>query len=71
MKLTAARAIPLALVIALAGLIVSGIPRYRDAHHGLDYLVGQTAWLVFLAGALAVIVLTAVAVTRRLRRTAA
>jgi hypothetical protein len=70
MKLTAVRAIPLALVVAVAGLLVSGIPRFRDARQGLDYVVGEAAWLVFVAGALTVIVLGAVAVTRRARRTA-
>lgn len=71
MRLTTLRAIPLALAVAVAGLIFSGIPRFRDARHGVDYVVGQGAWLVFVAGALAVIVLSAVALTRRARRTAA
>jgi hypothetical protein len=68
MKLTATRAIPIALALAVAGFLVSGIPRYKDAHHGSDAVIGEIAWLVFLAAALAVVVLAAVAVARRARR---
>lgn len=68
MRLTTARAIPITLAVAVAGQWVSGIHQFKDAHHGLDYVVGEIAWLVFLAGALATIVLAVVAVTQRARR---
>jgi Mn2+/Fe2+ NRAMP family transporter len=68
MKLSAVRAIPIALAVAVAALLVSGIPQLEDAHHGLDYVLGEIAWLVFLAAALAVVVLSAVAIARRVRR---
>jgi hypothetical protein len=66
-KLTVVRAIPIALAIAIAGLFVSGIDRFKNAHHGLDAVVGEAAWLGFLIAALAVIVLTAVALHQRRR----
>lgn len=68
MKLTVVRAVPLALAVAVAALLVSGVPRFKDATHGVDYVVGETAWLGFLAAALAVIVLVAVALTRVIAR---
>jgi uncharacterized membrane protein SirB2 len=68
MRLSIVRAIPLALALAVAGLLISGISRFKDAHHGVDYVVGEAAWLVFVAGALTTIVLAAVALTRRARR---
>ena len=68
MKLTVVRAIPLVLLIALAALFVSGIHRFKTAHHGFDAVVGETSWLGFLIAALALIVLLAVAVYRRASR---
>jgi hypothetical protein len=65
MKLTVVRAIPIVLAIALAGFFVSGVHRFKNAHHGLDAVVGEAAWLGFLIAALAVIVLSAVALHRR------
>jgi len=64
-KLTVLRSIPIALVIALAALFVSGINRFKTAQHGLDAVVGETAWLGFLLASLALIVLVAVALYRR------
>jgi hypothetical protein len=70
-KLTVVRAMPIALVIALAALFVSGIHRFKTAHHGFDAVVGETAWLGFLIAALALIVLLAVALYRRSSRRSA
>jgi uncharacterized membrane protein SirB2 len=67
MKLTVVRAIPIVLAIALAAFFVSGVHRFKTAHHGLDAVVGEAAWLGFLIAALAVIVLAAVALHRRRR----
>ena len=36
MKLTVVRAIPIVLVIAVAALFLSGVHRFKTAHHGLD-----------------------------------
>lgn len=72
MKLTVLRAIPLVLGLAVVALLVSGIGRFKNATHGFDYVVGEIAWLGFLAAALALVVLIAVALYRRTvrRRTA-
>jgi hypothetical protein len=67
MKLTVVRAIPIVLAIALAAFFVSGIQRFKNAHHGLDAVIGEAAWLGFLIAALAVVVLTVVALHRRRR----
>ena len=67
MKLTVVRAIPIVLAIALAAFFVSGVHRFKNAHHGLDAVIGEAAWLGFLIAALALIVLTAVALHRRRR----
>ena len=65
MKLTVVRAIPVALAIAIGALFLSGVHRFKTAHHGLDAVVGEAAWLGFLIAALAVIVLVAVAIYRQ------
>jgi len=65
MKLTVVRAIPIALAIAIGALFLSGVHRFKTAHHGLDAVVGEAAWLCFLIAALSVIVLVAVAIYRR------
>jgi hypothetical protein len=65
MKLTMVRAIPVVLVTALALFALSGVPRFKNAHHGLDYIIGEIVWLGFLIAALAVVVLSAVALYRR------
>ena len=68
MKLTIPRTIPIALAIALASLFLSGVHRFKTAHHGLDAVVGEAAWLGFLLAALALIVLVAVALYRQVSR---
>jgi hypothetical protein len=68
MKLTVHRAIPLVLALDVAALLVSGIARFKNAKHGLDFVVGEIAWLGFLAGTLAVLALTTVAIGRLLAR---
>lgn len=47
--------------------LMSGIPRFRDADSGADLVIGDVLWFGFLVGLLAVVVLAAVAVTRRFR----
>lgn len=64
MKLTVARAIPLTLVTAVAAFVLSGVPRFKNAKHGLDYVVGEIVWLGFLVAALALLILVAVAAAR-------
>jgi uncharacterized membrane protein SirB2 len=64
-KLTVLRAIPITLVIALTALFLSGVHRFKTAHHGLDAVVGEAAWLGFLLAALALIILAAIALYRR------
>jgi hypothetical protein len=68
MKLTVLRSIPLVLVVAVAALLISGIPRFKNAQHGIDAVVGEIAWLGFLVGALTLVVLVAVAGYRLLAR---
>lgn len=68
MKLTVVRAIPLTLLLAVGALVVSGVHRFKVATHGLDYIVGEIAWLGFLVAALATLVLVAVALHRRFSR---
>jgi hypothetical protein len=56
--------------VALADVVLfmlSGIPRLRDARSGVDLVVGDVVWFGFLAGLLTVVVLAALALTRRLR----
>lgn len=65
MKLTVLRAIPIAVLLALTALFLSGVHRFKTAHHGLDAVVGEAAWLGFLLAALALVVLVAVALYRR------
>lgn len=65
MKLTVVRSIPIALVLAVCCFLLSGIGQFKNAHHGLDYVIGEVVWLGFLLAALATIVLTAVALYRR------
>jgi hypothetical protein len=67
-KLTVHRAIPLVLALDVAALLLSGVGRFKNAKHGLDFVVGEIAWLGFLAGALALLALVAVALTRTLAR---
>lgn len=55
-------------VIDVVLFLVSGIPAYRDATDGADLVIGQIAWIGFLLGLLALIVLGALAVGRHLNR---
>jgi hypothetical protein len=65
MKLTVVRAIPLTLALAAGMFVLSGVPRFKNAHHGIDAVVGDIVWLGFLVTALAAVVLVAVALYRR------
>jgi hypothetical protein len=64
----AARLAVALLVLDVVLLVVSGIPRYKNATHGADYVVGQIVWLGFLAGALALLITIAVWITGATRR---
>jgi len=66
MKLTVQRAILLVLALDVVLFSISGIGRFKDAKHGLDYWIGQVDWLAFLVGAFALLVLAAVAAKRAL-----
>lgn len=56
------------LVIADVVLfMISGVPRYRDAKHGADLVIGQVVWIGFLIGTLALLALLAVTAARTLR----
>lgn len=61
MKLTVLRAIPPVLAVAIAAFALSGVPRFKNAKHGIDYVVGEIVWLGFLVAALALVVLVGVA----------
>lgn len=67
-KLTVLRAIPITLALAVCTFVLSGVPRFKHAHHGSDAVVGEIVWLGFLIAALATVVLAAVAIYRRRRR---
>jgi hypothetical protein len=68
MKLTIVRSIPIVLVTALVLFALSGVPRFKNAHHGVDSIVGEIVWLGFLIAALALVVLSAVTLYRRWTR---
>ena len=62
-----------ALVVLLAVVdvtlfMISGIKRYKDAHHGTNYVISEIVWLGFLLGALTLIVIGVVALVRSRRR---
>ncbi len=52
-------------VVDLALFMISGIPRFKDATHGADNVVGEICWLGFLIGALALIVTLVTLLVRR------
>ena len=54
-------------IVTLALFLTSGVPRFKDATHGADYVIGEICWLGFLIGALALLVTVAVVVVRRVR----
>jgi hypothetical protein len=65
-----------AAVITLAAVdvalfMVSGIPRYKDAKHGADLVIGEIVWIAFLVGLLALIVTGVLTARRTLTRRAA
>jgi hypothetical protein len=66
LKLTVLRAIPLTLVLAACLFVLSGVTRFKNAHHGVNAVVGDIVWL--LVAALATVVLTAVSLYRRRTR---
>jgi hypothetical protein len=67
-KLTVVRTIPLTIVVAVICFALSGVPRFKNAHHGVDAVVGDIVWFGFLAAALATLVLAGVALYRRRTR---
>jgi hypothetical protein len=69
-KLTVYRLIPLVLVLDLGALFLSGVPRYKRAHGTLDTVLSYSFWFGFLLGAVALVVLVAVALRRARRRSA-
>ncbi|MGZ4626578.1 MAG: hypothetical protein ACXV3S_09875 [Kineosporiaceae bacterium] len=61
-------------VVDLALFMISGIPRYKNATHGVDTGVSNIVWFGFLIGALTLIVTLATVLVRRVvgaRRAAA
>jgi hypothetical protein len=62
------------LVVLDVGLLVlSGIPAFKDAKHGADWVIGGIGWFGFLLTTLVLVVLAVTALVRRARerRTAA
>lgn len=63
-----------ALVLVDVSLfMISGIPRYKNAHHGADNVIGNIIWAGFLLGFLTLLVIgatTGIRATRRRRATA-
>lgn len=68
MKLSVHRAIPVVLIVDAALFMASGIPRYKNAKHGADSVIGEIVWLGFLVGALALLALAGTAAARLLAR---
>jgi hypothetical protein len=67
----AARLAVALLVLDVVLFVLSGIPRYKNATHGANQIVGDIIWFGFLIGALALLITVAVwitSVTRRRRR---
>jgi hypothetical protein len=65
------------LVLALVPLdvtlfVLAGIPRYSNAKHGTEHLLGGIFWMGFLAGTLTLLITLAIWITRtsRARRAA-
>lgn len=56
------------LVLDMALFVVSGIPRYRNATHGADHVIGNIVWFGFLLGALSLLITIAVWITSTTRR---
>lgn len=68
MRLTILRVIPAVLALDVALFLISGIGSLKNAKHGTDYWIGEVDWLAFLVGALALLVLVAISVTRAVSR---
>jgi hypothetical protein len=56
------------LVLDIALFALSGVPRFKNATHGTNYVLGEIFWLGFLVGTLALLVTVAVWVTTTSRR---
>jgi Kef-type K+ transport system membrane component KefB len=54
-------------VVDLALFMISGVPRFRDATRGADYVVSSIVWFGFLIGALALVVTLVTVLVRRAR----
>ena len=52
-------------VVDLALFMISGVPRFKTATQGVDYVVGEICWVGFLVGTLALIVTLGTVVYRR------
>jgi hypothetical protein len=65
MRLTLPRSLALVLALDIVLFLISGIGRFKNAHHGLDYWIGQIDWLAFVVGAFAFLCLAAVAARRK------
>jgi hypothetical protein len=55
-------------VVDVTLFMISGIKRYKDAHHGANYVISEIVWLGFLLGALTLIVIGIVQLVRSVRR---
>lgn len=42
-------------VIDIALFVLSGLPKYKNAHHDTDLVVGEIVWFGFLVGTLALL----------------
>jgi hypothetical protein len=56
------------VVLDVVLFILSGIPRFKNAHHGADSVIGQSIWLAFLIGTLALLITVAMWITSTTRR---
>ena len=55
------------VALDLTLFVLAGIPRYSNAKHGVDHVVGGIFWMGFLAGTLALMITLAVWITRTTR----
>jgi len=55
-------------VLDVTLFLLAGIPRYSNATHGTDHIIGGIFWMGFLAGTLALLITLALWVTRTTRR---
>ncbi|HKC28991.1 MAG TPA: hypothetical protein VKB75_13350 [Jatrophihabitans sp.] len=60
--------VALALVpLDITLFVLAGIPRYSNAKHGADHVLGGIFWMGFLAGTLALLITLAIWITRTTR----